>query len=177
MRINGRAWTFGANINTDLIFPKSFFRPSYEPGEMATHLMAGLDPGFAGKVKQGDIIVAGQNFGCGSSREEAAAAMREAGIGAVVAPSFSRLFMRNSINFGLPAVISPHIDQHVSEGDELEIDLGEGRFVNRSNGYEVRLPPTAPESLQMIRDGGIKAYTIRILAERKLAADHHRTTG
>ena len=167
MKIKGRAWTFGANINTDLIFPKSFFRPTYEPGEMATRLMAGIDPQFASKVAAGDVIVAGPNFGCGSSREEAAASMREAGIGAVLAPSFSRLFMRNGINFGLPVVSAPEIDKHVGEGDIVEIDLAAGTLRNQSSGFEMRLPPTAPESLRMMHDGGIKAYTRRILAERK----------
>jgi 3-isopropylmalate/(R)-2-methylmalate dehydratase small subunit len=173
MKVLGKAWTFGANVNTDLIFPKTYFRPTYQPGEMASHLMAGIDPAFAVRVSPGDIVVAGLNFGCGSSREEAAAAMREAGISAVVAPSFSRLFMRNGINFGLPIVVVPEIDQHVREGEHLEIDL-EGRMLrNVDTGYEVRLPPTAPESLRMIRDGGIKAYTQRILAERRAAAGTH----
>lgn len=167
MFIKGRTWKFGKNVNTDLIFPKTFFRPSYEPGEMASHLMAGIDDAFAGKVGRGDIIVAGSNFGCGSSREEAAAAMREAGVAAVVAPSFSRLFTRNSINFGLPVVTSPDIDQQIEEGDEIELDLSAGHLTNLRSGYTTRLPPMAPEALKLIQDGGIKAYTRRILAERK----------
>jgi 3-isopropylmalate/(R)-2-methylmalate dehydratase small subunit len=170
MKITGRAWTFGSNINTDLIFPKSYFRSTYEPGEMATHLMAGIDLEFPTKATSGDIIVAGPNFGCGSSREEAAAAMKEFGIGAVIAPSFSRLFMRNGINFGLPIVTAPDIDKHVSEGDVIEVDLVGGQLKNITTGFETRLPPTAPESLRMMRDGGIKAYTRRILEERKTAA-------
>jgi 3-isopropylmalate/(R)-2-methylmalate dehydratase small subunit len=171
MLIKGRAWKFGSNVNTDLIFPKPFFRPSYEPGEMASHLMAGIDVDFATKVKPGDIVVAGPNFGCGSSREEAAAAMREAGVAAVVAPSFSRLFTRNSINFGLPVVISPGIDEQIEEGDEIEIDLADGFLVNLRSGFKTRLPPMAPESLRLIQDGGIKAYTQRILAERRAQAE------
>lgn len=170
MKISGRAWTFGQNINTDLIFPKAYFRPSYEPGEMALHLMAGIDPNFAGKVRPGDVIVAGSNFGCGSSREEAAAAMREAGVGAVVAPSFSRLFMRNGINFGLPVIAIADIEKHLTEGDGVEIDLESRTLRNLSTVYEVRLPPMAPESLRLLQDGGLKAYTRRILAERRAAA-------
>ena len=92
MLIKGRTWVFGRHVNTDLIFPKMWFRPTYEPGEMASHLMVGLDEDFPRKVKRGDIIVGGLNFGCGSSREEAAAAMKEAGIAAVVAPSFGRIY-------------------------------------------------------------------------------------
>jgi 3-isopropylmalate dehydratase small subunit len=171
MRIKGKTWKFGTNVNTDLIFPKPFFRASYEPGEMASHLMAGIDTEFASKVRRGDIVVAGPNFGCGSSREEAAAAMREAGVAAVVAPSFSRLFTRNSINFGLPVVTAPQIDEHIAEGDEIELDLSTGYLRNISTGYETRLPRMAPESLRLIEDGGIKAYTRRILAERRAAAE------
>ena len=169
MHIRGRAWTFGRNVNTDLIYPKMWFRPTYEPGEMASHLMVGIDEDFPHKVKRGDVIVGGQNFGCGSSREEAAAAMKEAGIGAVVAPSFGRLFLRNCINVGLPVVTSSGIDAEVTAGDEIEIDLANGRIKNLRTGYEARLPPMAPESLQLIMDGGIANYTRRVLNERRLA--------
>ena len=103
MYIKGRAWTFGRNVNTDLIFPKIWFRPTYAPGEMASHLMVGIDEDFPKKVDRGDIIVGGQNFGCGSSREEAAAAMKEAGIAAVVAPSFGRLFTRKPSTSACPS--------------------------------------------------------------------------
>ena len=169
MHIKGRAWTFGRNINTDLIYPKMWFRPTYEPGEMASHLMAGIDEDFPKKISRGDVIVGGQNFGCGSSREEAAAAMKEAGIGAVVAPSFGRIYTRNCINVGLPIVVSPGINEHVTQGDEIEIDLAEGYIRNLRSGYEARLPPMAPESLRLIQDGGIANYTRRILEERRKA--------
>lgn len=167
MHIEGRTWIFGRNINTDLIYPKMYFRPTYEPGEMASHLMVGIDEDFPRKVRRGDIIVGGQNFGCGSSREEAAAAMKEAGIAAVVAPSFGRLFTRNCINVGLPVITSPRIDEQINEGDEIAIDLDLGRIQNLRSGYEARLPPMAAESLQMITDGGIANYTRRVLEERR----------
>ncbi len=170
MHIRGRAWTFGRNINTDLIYPKMWFRPTYEPGEMASHLMVGIDEDFQKKVQRGDLIVGGQNFGCGSSREEAAASMKEAGIGAVIAPSFGRLFTRNCINVGLPAVISPGIDERVTQGDDIEIDLAQGFIRNLQSGYEARLPPMAPESLRLIQDGGIANYTRRVLEERRKAS-------
>ena len=169
MYIKGRAWTFGRNINTDLIYPKMWFRPTYEPGEMASHLMVGIDEEFPKKLKCGDVIVGGQNFGCGSSREEAAAAMKEAGIGAVVAPSFGRIYMRNCINVGLPIVVSPGIDEHVTQGDEIEIDLVQGYIRNLRSGYQARLPPMAPESLRLIQDGGIANYTRHVLEERRKA--------
>jgi 3-isopropylmalate/(R)-2-methylmalate dehydratase small subunit len=167
MKIKGKAWTFGRNVNTDLIFPKIWFRPTYEPGEMASHLMVGIDEDFPRKVSRGDIIVGGQNFGCGSSREEAAAAMKEAGIGAVVAPSFGRLFTRNCINVGLPVITSTGIDEHVVPGDQIEIDLVGGTIRVPRKGYEARLPPMAPESLKLIEDGGIANYTRRVLEQRR----------
>ena len=167
MHIKGKTWTFGRNVNTDLIFPKMWFRPTYEPGEMASHLMVGIDEEFPTKVSRGDIIVGGQNFGCGSSREEAAAAMKEAGVSAVVAPSFSRLFTRNAINVGLPIITSPRIDEEIKQGDIIEIDLSAGKLRNLRSGYETRLPPMAPESLKLIEDGGIANYTRRVLEERR----------
>ena len=170
MHIKGKAWIFGRNVNTDLIFPKVWFRPTYQPGEMASHLMVGIDEDFPNKVGRGDIIVGGQNFGCGSSREEAAAAMKEAGVAAVVAPSFGRLFTRNAINVGLPIVTSPRIDEEIKQGDEIEIDLSGGWIRNMRTGYETRLPPMAPESLRLMQDGGIASYTRRILEERRKAS-------
>jgi len=170
MHIRGRAWTFGRNVNTDLIFPKMWFRPAYEPGEMASHIMVGIDEEFPKKVRRGDVIVGGLNFGCGSSREEAAACMKEAGIGAVIAPSFGRLFTRNCINVGLPVVVSPGIDEQVTQGDEIEIDLAKCHIRNLRTGYEARLPPMAPESLKLIEDGGIANYTRRVLEQRRQAA-------
>ena len=170
MLIRGKAWVFGRNVNTDLIFPKIWFRPTYEPGEMASHLMVGIDEDFPKKVGRGDVIMGGQNFGCGSSREEAAAAMKEAGVAAVVAPSFGRLFTRNAINVGLPIVTSPRIDERIGQGDEIEIDLAGGTLRNLRSGYATRLPPMAPESLRLIADGGIANYTRRVLAQRRAAA-------
>lgn len=167
MQIKGRAWAFGRNINTDLIFPKVYFRPLYQPGEMGSHLMQGYDPDFPNKARPGDIFVGGDNFGCGSSREEAAGAMREAGIGAVVAPSFGRLFTRNCINLGVPVVVVPEIDRHVSTGDQLSIDLNARVLINLTNGFETQFAPMAPEALRLIADGGIIGYTKRILAERR----------
>lgn len=169
MRIKGNAWVFGRNVNTDLIFPKMWFRPTYEPGEMASHLMVGIDEGFPQKVGRGDIIVGGLNFGCGSSREEAAAAMKEAGIGAVVAPSFGRLFTRNCINTGLPVIASQGIDEQINAGDLIEIDLENGFIRNLRSGFEAKLPAMAPESLKLLQVGGIANYTRSVLEQRRAA--------
>lgn len=163
MKAEGRVWTFGENINTDLIYPKTHFRAEYAPGEMASHLMSGIDESFAAKIRPGDIIVAGKNFGCGSSREEAAAAMREARISAVIAPGFGRLFMRDCINHGLPVITLPDIDQNVREGDQVRVDLEDSKVQNLTTGYEVKIPAMAPEILRLIQDGGIENYTRRSL--------------
>src|SRR5262249_42865997 len=167
MLIKGKTWVFGRNVNTDLIFPKIWFRPSYQPGEMASHLMTGFDPEFPKKVRLGDIIVGGLNFGCGSSREEAAGAMKEAGVAAVLAPTFGRLFTRNCINLGLPAIAVVGIDEQVATGDELSVDLSASALRNLRSGFTTRLAPMAPESLRLLEDGGIIGYTRRILAERR----------
>ena len=166
MSIKGKAWVFGENINTDQIFPKRYFQPVYEPGEMATHLMEGADEQFPTKVGTGDIIVGGNNFGCGSSREEAPGAMTEAGVAAVLAPSFGRIFVRNAINIGLPAIYVVDIDKHVSEGDEVELDLAAGIVRNISTGYETKFQPIVPELLKLMDAGGLIEYTKKIMAER-----------
>src|SRR5262249_37440466 len=151
---------------TDLIFPKMWFRPTYAPGEMASHLMVGIDEDFPNKVGRGDIIVGGQNFGCGSSREEAAAAMKEAGVAAGVAPGCGRLFPRNAVAVGRRIVAAPGIDEQIAQGDEIGIDLATGTLRNLRWGYRTGRPPMAAESLKLIEDGGIANYTRRVLASR-----------
>lgn len=166
MSIKGKAWVFGENINTDQIFPKRYFKPVYEPGEMATHLMEGADEEFPDKVGKGDIIVGGNNFGCGSSREEAPGAMVEAGVAAVMAPSFGRIFLRNSINLGLPAVYVSDIDRNVSTGDEVELDLEAGIVRNLTTGYETTFQPINSELMKLMEAGGLVEYTKQVLAEK-----------
>lgn len=167
MRVHGSAWKFGDNINTDLIFPNHFFKPTYEPGEMGAALLRGADPDFPSKLQPGDVVVGGRNFGCGSSREEAAGAMKEAGVGAVVASSFGRLFLRNCINLGVPVVTSAGIADHVAEGDTLLIDLAEGQITDETNGYRASFPTMPPELLELLSEGGLHEYTVKALAERR----------
>lgn len=167
MRIEGAAWTFGDNVNTDLIFPNHFFKPAYEPGEMGAALLRGADPEFPQKFRAGDVIVGGRNFGCGSSREEAAGAMKEAGVGAVIASSFGRLFMRNCINLGVPVATCAGIVEQTEQGDELLIDLAAGELLNRSNGHRAVFPTMAPELLRLLSEGGLHEYTVKVLAERR----------
>ena len=167
MKIKGTGWRFGKNINTDLIFPGRYFKPKYAPGEIKSHIMEGADPDFPNKVQPGDIIVGGRNFGCGSSREEAAICMRDAGVGALVAPSFGRIFTRNCINLGVPVITCPGIDALIKTGDEIEIDLGGGIIRNLSTGHEETFPSLPAEMLTLIEVGGLAEYTKRKIAERK----------
>jgi 3-isopropylmalate/(R)-2-methylmalate dehydratase small subunit len=170
VKIDGTAWTFGDNINTDLIFPNHYFKPAYAPGEMGQVLLTGADPDFPAKVGRGDVIVGGRNFGCGSSREEAAGAMKEAGVGAIVATSFGRLFFRNCINLGVPVVTSVGIGDQVKAGDRLRIDLVEGTIEDQTNGYSTRFPAIAPELLSLLQEGGLHEYTVKELARRGAGA-------
>jgi len=122
MLIKGRTWRFGADIDTDAIIPARYLNTS-DPEELARHVMEDADPGFPEKVKPGDIIVADKNFGCGSSREHAPIAIKAAGIQAVVAKSFARIFYRNAFNIGLPIFESSEASEKIREGDEIEIEV------------------------------------------------------
>lgn len=121
-RIKGRVIKLGDGIDTDLIYPGRYL-PIIDAEEMAEHALEGLDEAFPGKIQQGDIIVAGKNFGCGSSREQAATCLKAAGIAAVIARSFSRIFFRNAINQGLPIIVSLEAVETLEQGDEVEIDF------------------------------------------------------
>jgi 3-isopropylmalate/(R)-2-methylmalate dehydratase small subunit len=131
--LTGRAWTYGDHLDTDAIIPARYLVSS-DPDELARHCMEGIDPGFAGGVQAGDILVAGENFGCGSSREHAALAIQAAGVGCVVVASAARIFYRNAINIGLPVLISPDAVNGCSSGDRLCIDLAAGKIENRTRG-------------------------------------------
>jgi methanogen homoaconitase small subunit len=147
--IKGRAWCFGDNLDTDVIIPGKYLR-TRDLSLLAHHVLEGLDPQFASKVKKGDIIVAGRNFGCGSSREQAALALKEAGVAAIVAKSFARIFYRNAINIGLPVI---EADVTCQEGDILEINLTEG-IVGRC-GQKVQGSKIPSFLLDILQDGGL----------------------
>jgi len=150
--IRGKAWVFGDDVDTDVIIPGPYLRTK-DVKSLACHAMEGLDPEFANKVKPGDVIVAGNNFGCGSSREQAPLALREAGVACVVAKSFARIFFRNAINVGLPVV---ETDVKCEEGDTVEIDLNLGTVKVRGKIYQAtKLPDFLQEILQ---DGGLVAH-------------------
>ncbi|HET8688987.1 MAG TPA: homoaconitase small subunit [Methanosarcina sp.] len=160
--IKGRAWKFGDDIDTDVIIPGKYLRTK-DMQVFADHAMEGIDPEFAKKVKPGDIIVAGSNFGCGSSREQAPLALKYAGIACVVAKSFARIFFRNAINVGLPLM---EADIECKEGDEIRVDLLKGEVTVPGTGTfnGNKLPDFL---LQILADGGLVAHRKKIQSEQK----------
>lgn len=153
--IGGRAVKFGDNVDTDVILPGKYLVLTLNPQELAKHAMEGLDPDFAGKVKDGAILVAGKNFGCGSSREEAPTALKHAGVKCVLAESFARIFYRNAINIGLPVLECPGISKRVEEGDELAVDLKAGEIRNRSKNVIFQATKLPGFILEILNDGGL----------------------
>ena len=157
MILKGKVWKFGADVDTDLIIPARYLNTS-DPKELATHCMEDADPTFAAKVKPGDIIVAAKNFGCGSSREHAPIAIKEAGVTCVIAASFARIFYRNSINIGLPILESPEASQAIQEGDLLEVDLDTGAIRNLTRSESYQAAPFPPFMQELIKAGGLIEY-------------------
>jgi len=158
MVIKGRVWRFGDNIDTDAIIPARYLNTS-DPGELARHVMEDADRDFPNKVREGDIIVAGKNFGCGSSREHAPIAIKAAGIKAVVAKSFARIFYRNSFNIGLPIFESEEAPKNIQEGDIVEIDADRGIIRDLTNGHQYNVKPIPPFMQELIRAGGLIEWT------------------
>lgn len=153
--IQGKTWKYGDNINTDIISPARYMEADYET--IGKHAMEGIDPDFSKKIVKGDIVVAGNNFGSGSSRETAQIALKQAGVGAIIAKSFARIFFRNSINVGLPVIEFEDIDK-IDEGDELAIDLYSGEIRNLTK-KEVYYASQLPNNIiELIKSGGLKAY-------------------
>jgi 3-isopropylmalate/(R)-2-methylmalate dehydratase small subunit len=158
--MKGKVWKFGDNVNTDEIIPARYLNSS-DPKELASHVMEDADPAFATKAQPGDIIVAGENFGCGSSREHAPLAIKTAGIGCVVAKSFARIFFRNAINIGLPIVETKEVYGQTNEGDMLEVDLGSGSATNVRTGKTFKFASFPPELEGIIAEGGLMNYVKR----------------
>ncbi len=152
----GKAWKFGTDINTDEIIPARYLNTA-DPAELAAHCMEDADPNFVKVVKRGDLIVAGKNFGCGSSREHAPIAIKAAGISCVIAPSFARIFYRNAINIGLPILECPQADE-IQTGDELEVDLDAGTIRNKTQNKEYRAAAFPPFMKELISAGGLINY-------------------
>jgi len=153
----GRAWKYGDNVNTDVIFPGKYTYSILVPEEMAKHALEDLDPEFAKKVKPGDVIVAGKNFGCGSSREQAATCLKYSGVQAVVAKSFARIFFRNAINQGLPALQSGEAVENIEPGEEIEIDFAKSEIKGKKGIF--KFPPFPESVLGILEAGGLIPYT------------------
>ncbi|MDE7175691.1 MAG: 3-isopropylmalate dehydratase small subunit [Helicobacter sp.] len=155
-QFSGKAWKFGDNIDTDLIIAARYLNTS-DTAILASHLMEDARAGFVNEISQGDIIVGGENFGCGSSREHAPVAIKEAGISAVIAKSYARIFYRNAFNTGLPILEIQEADS-IKEGDTLEIDLPNGVIKNLTQQCTYPFAPIPPFMLELLTSGGLIPY-------------------
>jgi 3-isopropylmalate/(R)-2-methylmalate dehydratase small subunit len=153
----GKAWKFGHDIDTDAIIPARYMNRS-EPEYLAQHCMEDADLSFAGSVQIGDIIVAGKNFGCGSSREHAPIAIKAAGVKAVIAESYARIFYRNALNIGMPILECPEAVAGIESGDQVEVDLVSGVIENKSKGAVFQARPFPPFMQELINAGGLIPY-------------------
>ncbi len=160
MEFQGKALKFGANIDTDAIIAARYLNVS-DPEELARHVMEDIDPGFKARVSPGDIIVAGPNFGCGSSREHAPIAIKASGISCVIAKSFARIFYRNAFNIGLPILESPEAVDGIEDGHLVSIDTSTGTIVNLSTGMTFKAAPIPPFMQEIIQDGGLMAHIMK----------------
>ncbi len=162
MNVRGKAFVFGDRIDTDVLAPGPYMR---EPlSVLASHCLEAVDPDFAGEVKPGDIVVGGESFGIGSSREQAVQALAELGVGAIVARSFARIFYRNALNLGVPALVCTELE--AARGDELEVRPVEGRIINHSSGREFACEKIPTELMEIVAGGGLMPWL-----ERKLATE------
>ena len=157
MKFNGKVWKFKNNINTDEIIPARYLNTS-DPMELAKHCMEDADPSFPKKVKPGDIIVAGANFGCGSSREHAPIAIKAAGVSCVIACSFARIFYRNAFNMGLPILECPEAYHDIEEGNIIEVCLDTGLITVKETGRSFRAQPVPKFMQSLLLEGGLMNY-------------------
>jgi len=151
--LEGKVWKFGDNIDTDLIIAARYLNTS-EPSQLAKYVMEDADPDFVSKMQVGDIIVAGENFGCGSSREHAPIALKAAGVSAVIAPTFARIFYRNAFNMGLPIFELPEANE-IDEGDEVKIDMSSGEVINITKGKSYKFTPIPEFMQELVQAGGL----------------------
>lgn len=156
MILKGKAWKFGDNISTDLIAPGRYYHLRSNLPELAKHVLEDADPEFASKMNKGDFVVGGRNFGLGSSREHAPLIIKIAGVSAVIAKKFARIFFRNAINVGLPAIECD--TDLISAGDELEVDLSLGKILNKTQNIEIPFRPLPSVMQTILMDGGLVAH-------------------
>ena len=167
MKLTGTVWKYGDNVDTDIIIPARYLNVS-TPEELAQHCMEDLDTSFVGAVQPGDIIVGGENFGCGSSREHAPLAIKGAGVSCVVAKSFARIFYRNAINIGLPILECPEAVEETGKGDRLVVDLRAGTVANERTGRTYQTSPFPDFIMEIVQAGGLVPYTRERLQARKM---------
>jgi 3-isopropylmalate/(R)-2-methylmalate dehydratase small subunit len=166
MKLSGKVYKYGDDVNTDVIIPARYLNV-YDPAELAQHCMEDLDPDFLKTVKPGDIIVAGSNFGCGSSREHAPLAIKAAGISCVIAKSFARIFYRNAIDIGLPILECEEAVDKTRAGDVLEVELSTGEINNITRSLTFKAKPYPEFMLELIKAGGLIEYTKRKIAAKR----------
>lgn len=166
MILKGTAHRFGDDISTDAIMPSKYLTSYLPSDQLATHALEGADPAFAERVREGDLVVGGRNFGCGSSREEAVIGLQATGIAAVVAESFGRIFYRNAINRGLLVMECPGLQGRVAQGDEVELRPEEGLLRDANEGIDMPVHPLSPTAAAILKAGGLLPYVkARIDAE------------
>ncbi len=163
--IEGKVWNFGKDIDTDLIIAARYLNTSV-PEELAKHVMEDADPEFVNKMQAGDIIVAGDNFGCGSSREHAPIALKAAGVAAVIAPTFARIFYRNAFNMGLPIFELPE-SAEIKEGQSVKVDMDAGTITNLSTNKTYKFTPIPPFMQELIAAGGLMNFAKKEIEEAK----------
>lgn len=154
----GKAWVYQDNVDTDVIIPARYLNTS-EPEELAKHCMEDIDKNFATEVIEGDVIIAGENFGCGSSREHAPIAIKASGVSVVIAKSFARIFFRNSINIGLVILKNDKLPDEVAKGDKIEVDIENGKIKNLTTGKEYQTTAYTGSIKELIDIGGLVNYT------------------
>lgn len=164
MKMRGTAHKFGDDVDTDAIIPARYLNTS-DPAALAAHCMEDADAGFVGRVKPGDLIVAGKNFGCGSSREHAPIAIKAAGVSCVIASSFARIFYRNAFNMGLPILECLEAAAAIRTGDEVEVSLDEGLIVNHTQQQTYRAQQVPPFMQELLQAGGLIPYVRRQMSE------------
>lgn len=157
MKAKGKVFKYGANVDTDVIIPARYLNQS-DPDELAAHCMEDIDADFIKKVSPGDIIVAGQNFGCGSSREHAPVAIKASGISCVIAPSFARIFYRNAINIGLPILESKEASEGINANDVVEVNFDTGMIIDITTGKSWQAQPFPDFIKKIIADNGLLGY-------------------
>lgn len=164
MQYEGVAHCYGDDVDTDVILPGPYMNLS-RPEDLAAHALEGIDPGFVARMRPGDVLVVGRNFGCGSSREHAPIALKASGIACIIAKSFARIFFRNAINVGLPLLIAPEAVEHIADGARVWVDTGSGQIQAGAQAFAAQ--PFPPFVRRLIDDGGLEAFVRRRLADRR----------